>query len=363
MEIDFQKKLTDVIDNSQFIQSIRTLKERFAEERPFASPVRDLSVKEIEILVSQGNVSQDWSKIRIASGFRTDFIRGNTFCGECALGIFSGIGREIAPGVLVPDGIYNSTIVSCEIGSGCCIKDCGIIANYCIRENTVIFHTGSITAQKDCTFGNGMRIPVGMETGGREVASYAEIDITIAERVAMKRHDKKFLEYYDNFIKNYCESIKSDFGIIETNVSIRNSQEISNTFIGENARIDGATLIEKCTILSGPEEKTEISHGVIVKNSCVQWGCEISSMAIVTDSIVTEHSRIERHGKVTASIIGPNSAIAEGEVTSCLMGPFVAFHHQALLIAALWPEGKGNVASGPRDILRRRSIFRSRNKH
>jgi hypothetical protein len=38
--------------------------------------------------------------------------------------------------------------------------------------------------------------------------------------------------------------------------------------------------------------------------------------------------------------------VAEGEVTSCLLGPFVGFHHQALLIAAFWPEGKGNVGYG-----------------
>src|SRR5438093_5611883 len=49
---------------------------------------------------------------------------------------------------------------------------------------------------------------------------------------------------------------------------------------------------------------------------------------------------------VTASISGPNSGVAEGEVTASLLGPFVGFHHQALLIAALWPEGKGNVGYG-----------------
>src|SRR5262249_27587331 len=36
----------------------------------------------------------------------------------------------------------------------------------------------------------------------------------------------------------------------------------------------------------------------------------------------------------------------EGEVVSSLVGPFVGFHHQALLISALWPEGRGNVSYG-----------------
>jgi len=69
-------------------------------------------------------------------------------------------------------------------------------------------------------------------------------------------------------------------------------------------------------------------------------------MAIVDKSVLTEHSFAERHGKVTASILGPNTGVAAGEATSCLLGPFINFHHQALLIATLWPEGRGNVAYG-----------------
>jgi hypothetical protein len=69
-------------------------------------------------------------------------------------------------------------------------------------------------------------------------------------------------------------------------------------------------------------------------------------MAIVDSSLMTEYSYVERHGKVTKSILGPNTGVAEGEVTSCLLGPFVGFHHQALLIAAYWPGGRGNVGYG-----------------
>jgi hypothetical protein len=121
---------------------------------------------------------------------------------------------------------------------------------------------------------------------------------------------------------------------------------VEDVFVGPGGVIDGAILVQNSTMLCTPEEKAVISHGAIVRNSCMQWGCEISSMAIVDDSVLVEHSRVERHGKVRQSIIGPNTGIAEGEVTACLVGPFVGFHHQALLIAALWPEGMGNVASG-----------------
>ena len=51
------------------------------------------------------------------------------------------------------------------------------------------------------------------------------------------------------------------------------------------------------------------------------------------------------------SILGHNSGVSEGECTSCLVGPFVGFHHQSLLIATLWPEGKGNVGYGANSFM------------
>ena len=81
--------------------------------------------------------------------------------------------------------------------------------------------------------------------------------------------------------------------------------------------------------------------------------------------MLCEHSHVDRHGKLFDSLLGPNSGVSEGEVsivvsclpqlmctlpmhqvTSCLVGPFVGFHHQALLIACFWPSGKGNIGYG-----------------
>src|SRR5262249_42146537 len=62
--------------------------------------------------------------------------------------------------------------------------------------------------------------------------------------------------------------------------------------------------------------------------------------------MLTEHCHVRRHGQVSRSILGPNTAVAGGEVTSSLVGPLVSMHHQALLIGTVWPSGKGNVSAG-----------------
>jgi hypothetical protein len=59
-----------------------------------------------------------------------------------------------------------------------------------------------------------------------------------------------------------------------------------------------------------------------------------------------EHSGAGRQSLVTESLVGPNTHVGGGEVTASFLGPFVGFHHQSLLIAAWWPEGRGNVGYG-----------------
>jgi len=50
--------------------------------------------------------------------------------------------------------------------------------------------------------------------------------------------------------------------------------------------------------------------------------------------------------QVSHTIACPDSAIATGECHHSLVGPFVGFHHQSLLIAALWPRGRGRYGGG-----------------
>lgn len=50
--------------------------------------------------------------------------------------------------------------------------------------------------------------------------------------------------------------------------------------------------------------------------------------------------------KLSHSVLGPDSGVGAGECLHCLVGPFVGFHHQSLLIATIWPLGRGNVGYG-----------------
>jgi hypothetical protein len=346
MDAGLKKAIAGLVEKSECARELAPLKSRAAGSRLFGKAARAPTKKEIDALVAQGNFSADWSKLRVADGFRTEFIRGNTFSGACALGAFNGAPREAAPGIALPSGVYGSAIVDSEIGNDCLVSDCGLVARCVMREDSVVFRVDELAAAGECSFGNGLRIPVGSQTGGREIGMCAELDIELASKVALGRGDAELLTAYDEAAARYRDAVTCDFGFVGKGCVIRNTRAVRNAFIGAFSLVDGATLLENCTVLSGPEERTEVSHGAVVRNSCLQWGCAVTTMAVVVDSLLTEHSHAERHGQVTASVIGPNTGIAEGEVTSCLVGPFAGLHHQSLLIAALWPEGKGNIASG-----------------
>ncbi len=339
--------LDAVLKESVFLKSIESLKGSTGASKLFGDNVRKLRDEEINQLITQGNVSDDWEALLVVDDFTPSRLFHSSFYGKCCLGRCEGTGgTEISDLLHLPAGIYRSTIVNTEIGNGCVIHDAGTVSNCIVDDEAVLLNNGSVSAAGSCVFGNGISIPVGNETGGREVLSFAELTVALAEAVAVRRSDKKFLSAYGEFIKQYITRCTLSSGYIGKKAVIRNTGTVEDTCIGEGAAVIGAALIRNSTLLATPGERTEISHGAYVVDSCIQWGSKVTSMAIVDRSVLCEHSHVERHGKVTSSIIGPNTGVAEGEVTSCLIGPFVGFHHQAMLIAGIWPEGKGNVAYG-----------------
>jgi hypothetical protein len=307
--------------------------------------VRSLTRAEVEQLESQGNFADDWSRIRVADGFDPRRVRQSSFHGDVVLGRFARQVR-VADGLDLPAGVYRSTLANSVIGHDVLVRDVKLLVNYAVAPDAVLHDCGRITCDGPTAFGNGQDLPIAIETGGRELRVYAEIDVEVAAAVARSRGQRDLIERYATAVDGYTQRATSPRGIIERAAVVRGTATVRNVYLGPHARVDGATLVCDSTLLSNEQEPATIESGGCVKSSLVQWGSHVTTLAIVDSSVLTEHSHVERHGIVTASVLGPNTGVAEGEVTASLLGPFVGFHHQALLIAAFWPEGKGNVGYG-----------------
>ena len=301
---------------------------------------RKLTDQEVDALKKNGNFSCDWGTITVSEDFIPDNIFTTYLHGNIYLGKLSGYQGDKWY------GIASSAIFNSDILDDVTIVNVRNLSNYRVKSGAELNNVGTLEMSGTSSFGIGVELPIAIETGGREVLTYPEITVDVSAAIATSRSDKDLISQYESLVEKYKKEASSDKGTVEANAVVKNAQKIVNAYIGEGALIDNPTLLKDSTVYSLTDETTEISDGAYVNKSIVQWGAEVTSMAIVDKSVLTEHSHVERHGKLTESLIGPNTGIAEGEVTASLVGPFVGFHHQSLLIAAYWPEGKGNIGYG-----------------
>src|SRR5215213_11465423 len=78
-------------------------------------PYRNLSAYEIEVLVRNRNTSDDWNKIQVSNAFNPELVKNCKFYGLVRIGKLEPISLEFH-NVILPVGLYNSTIISCDFG-------------------------------------------------------------------------------------------------------------------------------------------------------------------------------------------------------------------------------------------------------
>ena len=330
------------INRSEFIRSVRFLATSGGVPVHLADNTRPLRPEEIRHLEAQGNVSTDWSAIRVAHEFVTERVHGSHFIGSCVLGAFHDQDG-------LPAGIYHSTLREAAIGNECRVYRCPLVEHTVVDRGVTL--VGSRVAGRHDgaapSFGNGLVLEVGIETGGRGIPVFADIDHKLAHRIlepAPGDSDGN-LDSYRRFVADYRRYADLPWSYIGPECRV-DEATITASWIGPSARVGERAIISGSTILSGPNEVTRISGAAAVRDAIVQWGTVVESGALITRSVMMEHTHGERHGKVSESIVGPNSSIGEGEVTASFVGPFTAAHHQSLVIAAFWPQGRGNVGYG-----------------
>jgi len=310
-----------------------------------ARGLRMLAPEEIKTLKEQHNAAEDWSRVWVGQGFNPHKVVGCYFSGDVELGTFKER-IEIEPGVTIGSGVYNCDLKNVAVGDNAYVSNNTLIANYYIGPNAIVEGCGSVICTGKTAFGNGQRVSLGNEAGGRETALFAEINVDLAARIASFRRDRDIIMDYEAAVEQYARAATSRIGVIEARAVVKNTPKIFNTYIGSGAVIDSAISIENTTVLSNVAEAARIASGACVRDSIVQWGSIIETHAIVQHSALCEYSGVDSHGKVTRSLIGPNTTVSCGECISSLLGPFIGFHHQSLLISVFWPAGKGNLGYG-----------------
>ena len=307
---------------------------------------RTLDDDEIQQLRTQGNRARDWSRLEVGPEFTADHISGNHFLGRVVLGHFSGEPAEFAVGTSLPTGVYDSTLKDCEIGDEALIHRVGLISGTLVSPHASIVGTDSVTGGDETFYGCDLTLPPGLEVCRSRLGVFAELNSTVLGELLRWFDDDDFRVDYESLLEQYVIEATGRWTIVDEAAVIHDSGRVAGSYVGRAAEIRGAQTIDNSCVISDMEQPTSVTDGACLYGSIVQWGAAVNTHSVVTDSVIGESATIEHHATISESYIGANSHIGQAEVTASLLGPFVAAHHQSLLIAATWPEGRGNIGSG-----------------
>jgi acetyltransferase-like isoleucine patch superfamily enzyme len=207
---------------------------------------RQLTIEEQTQLVKQGCTATDWTKVEVVEGFMPEYVQNVAFSGEVRLGRFERV--FVQPGGFeVHSGVYYARLHNVTIGDNCYIDRIhNYIANYEIGNDVFIENTNLIVVDGTTTFGNGVRVPVMNETGGREVPIYDNLSAHLAYILTLYRHERELIIELERLIADYVEKQQREVGKIGNNVCIgANAIVIGKITIGDNCVIAPGAFVNQ----------------------------------------------------------------------------------------------------------------------
>lgn len=305
---------------------------------------RDLSPEEIQTLENNGCTAEGWQSVQVSTGFDVERVRDTSFFGVVRIG--SNSSQVTTCGLKRPCGIYRASVADCTIGDNVFIANIGsVIRNYVIEDGVIIEDVSSMTTEEDVTFGNGVRIEVLNETGGREVTLFNEMNAQVAYAQAFYRHDSDFQKRLQQLIEEYVSHQRADHGRIAASARVQSCGSVRNVNIGPHAVLQGVLRIENGTVLSCAEHPTFVGAGVVMDHFILSEGSSVDSGAILSKAFVGQGAQVGKQCSVENSLLFANSEAFHTEICSVFAGPYTVTHHKStLLIASLW--SFSNAGSG-----------------
>lgn len=293
---------------------------------------RPLTEKEIATLVVYGSTADDWGNIEVVEDFSPTYISNVHFSGEIRLGSFNKV-YEMDGGFKKHSGIYNCCIHNCTIGNDVFIdKIHNYIANYDISDEVYIENTNLILVEGKSSFGNGIKVSVMNETGGREIPIFDNISAPLAYILAFYRHRPEAIISIQQMIDNYAEKQSSEKGRIGKHVEIVNCGRIKNVWIEDYTEIKGASNLKNGTINSNKKAPTLIGSGVKCRDFIISSGALITDSTLISNCFVGQGCILDKHYSAVNSVFFSNCQGMHGEATAIFAGPYTVSHHKSTLL-------------------------------
>lgn len=296
--------------------------------------MRSLTSSEIAALQAQNCEAENWTDISVADKFEPTYIHDVRFSGKIKLGTFEK--EFLLPGGLkVHSGIQHATIHNCMIGNDVRIYNVhNYMANYQVGDDTCIENVNAILVDGVSMFGNGVKVPVMNEGGGREIPIFDGLSAHLAYILTLYRHRPQTIANLQKMIDDYAAAQASDMGQIGKNVRILNCGSIKNVRIGDYTNIGGASILKNGSINSNADAPVKIGSGVKCNDFIISSGVEISDSTLVSQCFIGQGCTMGKHYSALDSLFFANCQGFHGEATAIFAGPYTVSHHKSSLLIA-----------------------------
>jgi hypothetical protein len=317
---------------------------------------RNLTAKEIKMLIANNNTSDNWKNVQVSDPFNSSLINNCKFYGWVRIGKLEPLFLEFHD-VRLPVGLYNSSIISCDIGDNVVIKNVDYLSHYIIGSEVTLININEVEVSDHSKFGNGIikkgekesiRIWLELcnENGGRNILPFNGILPGDAHLWTRHRDDDKLMEKFKEFTEKRFDKQRGYYGKIGDRSVIKNSRIIKDAWIGTDVYIKGANKLKNLTINSSAEAPTQIGEGCELVNGIVGFGCRIFYGVKAVRFVLASHSQLKYGARLINSYLGDNSTISCCEVLNSLIFPAHEQHHNNSFLCAALIMGQSNMAAG-----------------
>jgi hypothetical protein len=317
---------------------------------------RRLSGSEIEILIRNGNTSDDWAKIFVSKEFDPALVKNSKFHGLIRIGKLEPFYLEFH-NLRMPVGIYNSHIISCDFGDNVCIDNAGYLSHYIIGNEVMITNLNELATTDYAKFGNGIlkegekesvrvRIEVRNENGGRPILPFDGMLAGDAYIWSNNPEDTDLQNRFLEMTQNEFDQKRGHYGTIGDRCVIKDCEIIKDVKIGTDAYLKGANKLKNLTINSDEERTTQIGEGCEMVNGIIGYGCRIFYGVKAVRFVMAAHSQLKYGARLINSYLGNNSTISCCEVLNTLIFPSHEQHHNNSFLCAALVMGQSNIAAG-----------------
>jgi len=317
---------------------------------------RKLTALEIEILVRNRNTSDDWSNILVSNEFNPELVKNSSFFGLNRIGNLENSCLNFKD-LIVPIGIYNSTIISCDFGNNVSVHNVNYMSHYILGNEVIINNVNELVTTNHAKFGNGIlkkgesesvRIWLELcnENTGRKVLPFNGMTAGDAYLWTRHRSDATLQQKFIELTENQFDDKLGYYGKVGDRTVIKNCKIIKDVWIGEDAYLKGANKIKNVTINSHPEATTQIGEGCELVNGIIGYGCRIFYGIKAVRFVLSDYSQLKYGARLINSFLGPNATISCCEVLNSLIFPAHEQHHNNSFLCAATVMGQSNIAAG-----------------